>query len=144
MLLGWYYNMKIYLGPLTYTDTEGKTTTFGIAAGPGNNLTGSYIFEAAIFTRLSNPEYLDWIKEGIKSNNNWYLIIFSYSDVNTKNELPHDLCTKLFCWVVLSLAKSCWNIFWYDKSDLFDKANYSKLNLDVSNFCSITSLNYES
>ena len=54
----------MHLGPLTYTDTEGKSTTFGIVSGPGNNNKTT-----AIFVRVSNPVILDWIKEGIKSNN---------------------------------------------------------------------------
>ena len=54
--------MMIYLGPLTYTDTEGKTTTFGIVSGIGN-ITNRPISTTAIFVRLSNPDILDWIKE---------------------------------------------------------------------------------
>ena len=61
--------MIIYLGPLTYTDTDGKTTTFGIVSGPGN-VTNLPISTTATFVRLSNPDILDWIKDGIKSNNN--------------------------------------------------------------------------
>ena len=59
--------MKIYLGPLTYTDTDGKTTTFGIVSGPGN-ITNLPISTTATFVRVSSPDILDWIKEGIKSN----------------------------------------------------------------------------
>ena len=61
--------MMIYLGPLTYTDTEGKTTTFGIVSGPGN-MTNLPTSTTATFVRLSNPDILDWIKEDIKFNNN--------------------------------------------------------------------------
>ena len=61
--------MMIYLEPLTYTDTEGKTTTFGIVSGPGN-ISNLPISTTAVFVRLSNPDILDWIWEGIKSNNN--------------------------------------------------------------------------
>ena len=59
----------IHLGPLTYTDTEGKTTTFGIVSGPGN-ISNLPVSTTAVFVRLSNPDILDWIWEGIKSNNN--------------------------------------------------------------------------
>ena len=61
--------MMIYLGPLTYTDTEGTTTTFGIVSGP-RNIKNLPISTTAILVRVSNPDYLDWIKEGIKSNYN--------------------------------------------------------------------------
>ena len=60
--------MIIHSGPLTYTDTEGKTTTFGIVSGPGN-ITNLPVSTTAIFARVSNPDILDWIKERIKSNN---------------------------------------------------------------------------
>ena len=59
--------MIIHVGPLTYTDTEGKSTTFGIVSGPGN-ITNLPISTTATFVRVSNPDILDWIKEGIKSN----------------------------------------------------------------------------
>ena len=63
----------MYLGPLTYTDKDGKTTVFGIVSGAGNwekELMGKSTIG---FSRVSYPEILDWIKstmESAEANNN--------------------------------------------------------------------------
>ena len=63
----------MYLGPLTYTDKDGKTTVFGIVSGAGNweeELMGK---STTAFSRVSYPGIFDWIKRTMESaaaNNN--------------------------------------------------------------------------
>ena len=63
----------MYLGPLTYTDKDGKTIVFGIVSGPGNNERETAGKSTAAFSRVSYPAILDWIKstmESAEDNNN--------------------------------------------------------------------------
>ena len=55
----------MYLGPLTYTDKDGKTTVFGIVSGPGHIDDGQ---STAAFTRVSYPGILNWIKSTMESS----------------------------------------------------------------------------
>ena len=53
-------------GPLTHTDENGKTTLYGVVEGPGQipgncNTTG-------VFSRVSNPNVLEWINHHISLN----------------------------------------------------------------------------
>ena len=57
----------MYLGPLTYTDKDGKTTVFGIVSGPGRFLEKEEGKSTTAFTRVSYPEILDWIKSTMES-----------------------------------------------------------------------------
>ena len=52
------------LGPLTYTDKDGKTTVFGIVSGPGGDNDGK---STAAFSRVSYPGILHWIKRTMES-----------------------------------------------------------------------------
>ena len=54
----------MYLGPLTYTDKDGKTTVFGIVSGPGGDNDGK---STAAFSRVSYPGILHWIKRTMES-----------------------------------------------------------------------------
>ena len=55
----------MYLGPLTYTDKDGKTTVFGIVSGPGGWKNPGKSTTA--FTRVSYPGILHWIKRTMES-----------------------------------------------------------------------------
>ena len=64
----------MYLGPLTYTNKDGKTTVFGIVSGPGNKEKVTWGKSTAAFSRVSYPGILDWIKstmETATTDNNW-------------------------------------------------------------------------
>ena len=52
------------LGPLTYTDKDGKTTVFGIVSGAGGDNDGK---STAAFSRVSYPGILHWIKRTMES-----------------------------------------------------------------------------
>ena len=57
----------MYLGPLTYTDYDGKTTVFGIVSGAGNKVEGTWRKGTVAFSRVSYPGILDWIKSTMES-----------------------------------------------------------------------------
>ena len=54
------------LGPLTYTDKDGKTTVFGIVSGPGDIALDDGQSTAS-FTRVAYPGILNWIKSTMES-----------------------------------------------------------------------------
>ena len=58
----------MYLGPLTYTDKDGKTTVFGIVSRPGNKEKVTHGKSTAAFSRVSYPGILDWIKSTMESS----------------------------------------------------------------------------
>ena len=63
----------MYLGPLTYTDKDGKTTVFGIVSGAGNKEKVTWGKSTVAFSRVSYPAIIDWIKstmESAQANNN--------------------------------------------------------------------------
>ena len=69
------YSILIHLGPLTYTNNEGKTTVFGIVSSDGNLRYPNGTIRPStlgpdLYVRVSYPDILKWIKEGIKSQNN--------------------------------------------------------------------------
>ena len=53
-------------GPLTYTDENGKTTLFGVVEGPGYDQFGCNRTE--VFSRVSHPNVLNWIKTILDDN----------------------------------------------------------------------------
>ena len=50
-----------HAGPLTYTDNDGKTTVYGVVSGAGS-LTKNKCKSVALFSRVSHPKILKWIK----------------------------------------------------------------------------------
>ena len=52
-------------GPLTYTDENGKTTLLGVVQGPGRDEDEFDCKYSEVFSRVSHPNVLKWIKETI-------------------------------------------------------------------------------
>ena len=56
------YTVKItILGPLTYTDEQGKTTLFGVVSGMGT-IGGDNCKTRGLFSRVAEPRVLKWIR----------------------------------------------------------------------------------
>ena len=93
-----FYRFKevfITLGPLTYTDADGKTTVYGAVSGPGilENLGQS----VAVFSRVAHPDILAWISDSINT--------FNLSTISTliTNALTTDaLTTETFAFTETS------------------------------------------
>ena len=79
----WYYKDKIadlecfaynsiitclfcLLGPLVFTDKNGKTTLHGVVSAGGNK--GPVCLSTALFVRVADPSILKWIKNKMDIN----------------------------------------------------------------------------
>ena len=57
------------LGPLVFTDKNGKTTLHGVVHAGGNK--GPECLSTALFVRVADPSILKWIKNKMDINR-WY------------------------------------------------------------------------
>ena len=75
-----------FLGPLTYTDKDGKTTLYGVVSGLGTIPPHDDCLTNGIYGRVSNPGILDWIKHYIKE----------YENINWQQKWPNVLEISLW------------------------------------------------
>ena len=54
------------LGPLVFTDKNGKTTLHGVVSAGGNK--GPVCLSTALFVRVADPSILKWIKNKMDIN----------------------------------------------------------------------------
>merc|ERR1712055_340986 len=55
-------------GPLTHTNENGKTTLFGVVEGPGYDQLKFDCNRTEVFSRVSHPNVLNWIKTNLDGN----------------------------------------------------------------------------
>ena len=74
LLIKSHKTIVINLGPLTYTNNEGKNTIFGVVSSDGclrypDGTPCPSTLGPTSYARVSYPDILKWIKEGMKSLN---------------------------------------------------------------------------